>query len=325
MADSAFWHDLAVQFSALRDRRKLRPGGANDSMFISALKTLAMRGASEIAVAGTSDLLHIWLEELRKQGLPFQSSGQSDEVLSEAELGESIYRGFTDGLCEASVTLCNGREAQAVQAEFEEKQRNNPRNWSQFRQQYEALKSVRELRSEPPEQISEEFVRQAIARIRGIKPEDVTREQIAFEVAGLLSSTRHHVEVIPSTIKPASPLEPEANPLSEFEATVGKLMVEARTMCPSKYLPGAEILRIAAVLDDQKVPVRSNLEREAARTMAEYNQRHPMAAIKSWRTATGHPQFRRAIRKRFSRAEEKYKKATPSIIAPSAETSRTTI
>ena len=211
MADSAFWRDLAVQFSALRDKRKLRAGGANDSMFTSALETLAMRGASEIAVAGTSDLLHIWLEELRKQGLPFQSSGQSNEVLSEAELGESIYRGFTDGLCEASVTFCNRREAQAVQAEFEEKQRNNPRNWSQFRQQYEALKSVRELRSEPPEQISEEFVRQAIARIRGIKPEDVPREQIAFEVAGLLSSTRRHIELIPSMIKPGSPPEPEAN------------------------------------------------------------------------------------------------------------------
>src|SRR5580692_4051822 len=115
MANSAFWRDLAVQFSALRDRRKLRPGGANDSMFISALKTLAMRGASEIAVAGTSDLLHIWLEELRKQGLPFQSSGQSDEVLSEAEYSERIYKDFTDGLCEASATFCNRREAQAVQ------------------------------------------------------------------------------------------------------------------------------------------------------------------------------------------------------------------
>jgi len=212
MADSTFWRDLAVQFSALRDKRKLRAGGASDSMFISALETLAMRGASEIAVAGTSDLLHIWLEELRKQGLPFQSSGQSNEVLSEAELGESIYRGFTDGLCESSVTFCNKCEAQAVQAEFEEKQRNDPRNWSQFRQQYEALKSVRELRSEPPEQISEEFVRQAIARIRGIKPEDVTREQIAFEVAGLLSSTRRHVELIPSTVKLGSRPELEANP-----------------------------------------------------------------------------------------------------------------
>ena len=112
---------------------------------------------------------------------------------------------------------------------------------------------------------------------------------------------------------------------SEFEATVGKLMVEARTMCRAKYLPRAEILRIADLLDDKSFPVRQNLEREAARTMAEYNQRHPMAAIKSWRVAIGHPQFRRAVRKRFSRAEEKYKKATSSIVASSAGTPRTTI
>jgi hypothetical protein len=111
-----------------------------------------------------------------------------------------------------SATFCKKLEDQAAQAEFEENQRNDPKNWSQFRQQYEALKSVRELRSEPPEQISEEFVRQAIASIGGIKPEDVTREQIAFEVAGLLSSTRRHIELIRSTVKPGSPPEPEANP-----------------------------------------------------------------------------------------------------------------
>ena len=113
-------------------------------------------------------------------------------------------------------------------------------------------------------------------------------------------------------------------PLSEFEATVGKLMVHARRNCPTKYLPQTELLKIAALLDDKSVPVRSNLEREAARTMAEYNKQHPAVAIKSWRTALSHPKFRRAVRKRFSRAEEKYKKATSSV-GPSAGTRRTTI
>jgi hypothetical protein len=126
-------------------------------MFISALETLAMRGASEIAVAGTSDLLHIWLEQLRKEGLPFQSSGQSNEVLSEAEYSESIYKGFTDGLCEASATFCSRREAQAVQAEFEEKQRNNPKNWSQLSQNVEALKGIKKLVTD----IRERFLRDA--------------------------------------------------------------------------------------------------------------------------------------------------------------------
>jgi hypothetical protein len=112
-------------------------------------------------------------------------------------------------------------------------------------------------------------------------------------------------------------------PLSKFEATVGKLMIRARRTCSTKYLPQVEILKIVALLDDKRLPV--NLEREAARNMAEYNQRHPAGAIKSWRSALGHRQFRRAVRKRFSRAEEKYKKATPSIAEPSAGTSRTTI
>src|ERR1035437_1582796 len=114
-------------------------------------------------------------------------------------------------------------------------------------------------------------------------------------------------------------------PLSKFEATVGKLMLRARSSCPTKYLPRAEIVKIAVQLDDKNFPVRDNLEREAARAMAEYNQRHPTSAIKSWRVALSLPQFRRVVRKRFSRAEEKYRKATPSILAPSAGTPRTTI
>jgi len=113
-------------------------------------------------------------------------------------------------------------------------------------------------------------------------------------------------------------------PLSTFEATVGRLMVQARRECPTKHLPRTEILKIAALLDDKSLPVRDNLERQASRSMAEYNKHHSAAAIKSWKTALGHPKFRRAVRKRFSRAEEKYKKATMSL-APSAGTPRTTI
>lgn len=114
-------------------------------------------------------------------------------------------------------------------------------------------------------------------------------------------------------------------PLSTFDATVGKLMVQARKGCPTKYLPQTEILTIAALLDDKNIPVRDNLEREASRSMAEYNKQYSAVAIKSWETALSHPKFRHAVRKRFSRAEEKYRKATPSLLAPSAGTPRTTI
>jgi hypothetical protein len=98
-------------------------------------------------------------------------------------------------------------------------------------------------------------------------------------------------------------------PLSTFEATVGQLMAQARKECPTKHLPQTEILKIAALLDNKNIPVRDNLERGAAHTMAEYNQEHPKRAVKTWQAALSLPQFRRAVRKRFSRAEEKYKKA----------------
>jgi hypothetical protein len=112
-------------------------------------------------------------------------------------------------------------------------------------------------------------------------------------------------------------------PLSEFEAMVGKLMVAARRQCPTKYLSKAEVLKIAVLLDEKNVPVRNNLERDAARGMAEYNQQHPTAAIKGWGKALGHPRFGRSVRKRFSRAEEKYKKE--SAAGSSAGTPGTTI
>jgi hypothetical protein len=114
------------------------------------------------------DSLGVWFEECGKAGYPYRVSGQSNEVSSEDELAQSIYNGYLDGMCEASAAFCKRLEAQAVQAEFEEKQRNDPRNWTQFRQRYEAFKKVRELRSEPPEQIPEEFVRQQIGKFASI-------------------------------------------------------------------------------------------------------------------------------------------------------------
>jgi hypothetical protein len=102
-------------------------------------------------------------------------------------------------------------------------------------------------------------------------------------------------------------------------------MVQARKECPTKYLPLSKISKIATLLDDQNMPLRDNLEHAAARTVAEHNKQHPRAAIKTWQTELSYPGFRHAVRKRFWRAEDKYKKATPSIADPSAGTPRTTI
>jgi len=55
-------------------------------------------------------------------------------------------------------------------------------------------------------------------------------------------------------------------PLSIFEATVGKLMVQARQGCPTKYLPHCEILKIATLLDDENLPVRTAFGRRMCST-----------------------------------------------------------
>jgi hypothetical protein len=204
---SAFWRGLANEFLSLQDR--LRADSKATDLTNRSFNVLAKQGA--FAIADAPDVW-VWLGAVMKEDPEFCSSYLDKEVFCVAEFEHSLVMGQIDRLCQLSATFCKKLEDQAAQAEFEENQRNDPKNWSQFRQQYEALKSVRELRSEPPEQISEEFVRQAIASIGGIKPEDVTREQIAFEVAGLLSSTRRHIELIRSTVKPGSPPEPEANP-----------------------------------------------------------------------------------------------------------------
>ncbi len=151
-------------------------------------------------------------------------------------------------------------------------------------------------------------------------PGPVDRVEVAIPRPQLTNGRRDHGP----EAKPGLPPILSA-PLSIFEAAVGELMVEARRACPTKYLPATEIMKIAALLDDQNLPVRSNLEREAARTMAEHNKQHPKAAIKSWRAALRHPKFRRVVRKRFSRAEEKYKKATRPVFVVSGGAPRTAI
>jgi len=49
-------------------------------------------------------------------------------------------------------------------------------------------------------------------------------------------------------------------PLSTFEAMVGKLMVQARRACPTKYLPQTEILKIADLPDEKnRIQTKSHI------------------------------------------------------------------
>jgi hypothetical protein len=181
-------------------------------------ENLARQSAFEIAPTGTTDLLVAWLEAIRKEYINFHSEHlAATEINDDGSKRELEYMvGIIDRVCEASAILCRRLANRALQDEFEEKQRNDPKNWSQFRQQYEALKSIKEVRSEPAERISEEFARNTIARIRGIKPEEVTMEQIRFEISGLLPFY-HHIELIPSAPKSESPPIPDTKPTDQAE------------------------------------------------------------------------------------------------------------
>jgi len=140
MADSAFWRDLAAQFLLIPHYGMLRADGSyiigsgepwnwhfagGSGVFVeSAFETLARRGAAEIASAGTPDLLVFWLEELRKGNFNFRSSGIAREIQTDGTDGRQYMTGSIFALCEASATFCKKLEAQAVQAEFYEKHRN---------------------------------------------------------------------------------------------------------------------------------------------------------------------------------------------------------
>jgi len=203
MADSSFWRDLADQFRALpveckmlrADRHPVDDitnelshwqltGTATAKALVDAL---ARRCASEIANPPAPDLLEAWLEVLIKRGdVPFHS-----QIISTGNNPDGTARpkrtiGTLYELPEHSANYCKMLESEALQAEAEEKRRNDPKNWTPFRAEYEVFKRLRDMRSGPHEQVPEAFVRDAISRRLRIRPEEVTWEQIRHEVAALL-------------------------------------------------------------------------------------------------------------------------------------------
>jgi len=116
-------------------------GGASDFVQ-SAFETLARHGAFEIADATASDLLTAWLEALRQERCGFRFGGYFIEHSADGSEGAHHQIGSIDRLCEASAKFCRILEARALQAQFEEKQRHDPKNWSRLRQQFEAFKKI---------------------------------------------------------------------------------------------------------------------------------------------------------------------------------------
>ena len=182
-------------------------GGAGE-WIRETFEALALRGAFESAPAGTTDLFVAWLEAIRKEHINFRTDLIGTEEDDEGRKGLQYMLGTIDRVCEASAILCKKLEARAIQSEFEEKQRNDPRNWSDLQQDFEAFKSIKNIRNQPAEHIPEEFVRNSLARTYGIKPEEVTPQQINFEITRLLPFY-HSIKLIPSAPKEAPTPEPE--------------------------------------------------------------------------------------------------------------------
>src|SRR5439155_3010613 len=161
MASSEFWQQRAPVFLQIPGHEMLRAdghyiigsgepwrwqfaGGATE-FTRETFENLARSSAFEIAPTDTTDLLVAWLEAIRKEQINFHSNMTAEEVPDDGSKGLHYVLGTIDRVCEASAILCRRLANRALQTEFEEKQRNDPKNWSQLRQQFEAFKAIKKL------------------------------------------------------------------------------------------------------------------------------------------------------------------------------------
>jgi hypothetical protein len=167
---------------------------------------MARRGARMLIPPPTGDLAKAWLEALWEEAIHGPVRVPSEIVGKDRSGRLTNLRGKIDRVFQASYALCRKFESEALQAEFEEKQRNDPNNWSPFRAEFEVFKKLRDMKSLPHEQVPEAFVRDAISRRLGIKPEEVTWAQIRHEVTSLLP----YYPAI--TVIPSAPVPQTTNP-----------------------------------------------------------------------------------------------------------------
>jgi ribosome-binding protein aMBF1 (putative translation factor) len=231
MAVSDFWHDLAAEFRALPGGSSLRGdwdytansgrpyqwrfAGANPATDVR-FEALARRAASEMPNPKYSDALLSWLEAVRTNSHYPGTMDNYGEKNADGSEGPIHVLGSVQNLCEESAIYCNQLESDARQKEFEEKQRNDPRNWSEFHQMIEVAESFNDVRDAPAKRISEEFARKTIARIYGIPPEQVTDQIINFEITRLVPFY-HNIQLIPSIPKQESPPAPDTKPGDQGE------------------------------------------------------------------------------------------------------------
>ncbi len=288
MANSDFWRELAISFKSVPESYEFtafRQYYAGQQYFLptsitepdwqlpripealAEFRALAVRGATMLPPLRTSDLTVRWLEALWKEATegPIRTASEvlggnrvwSSDPGKTVPAGPIEVRGKIDRVFQTSSALCRKFEAEALQAEFEEKKRNDPKNWSPLHAHYEIFKTIREIHTGPKERIPESLVRQTIADQLGIKPEEVTLKQIRHEVATLIPFYGA-VELVkdrpPHTPPDNTPGEPAAGddkptppvpPVETIADQLQKLRAESRWTIPE--------LAEAARLSDRQV------------------------------------------------------------------------
>lgn len=259
MADSAFWRNLAAEFRALPNAGILRADWdyqmhsdpsvstwsfAGPESSCIQFQALARRGASELQINKITDLLIKWLEILKSFNAQLGHLSYYVAVNDDGTEGPHHLTGSISPVCLISADYCNRLESEAIQQEFEAKQRNDPRNWSPLRAQFEAFKKIKELHSGPHERIPESLVRDTLAQKLGIRPEEVTPKQINLAVVDLLrdypaitlvpttQSPSQCVPEVPSiSEEPSAPNPDEGNPPVASEESVPTQLQRLRHEC----------------------------------------------------------------------------------------------
>ncbi len=261
MLDSDFWRDLAEKFRALDPRQLLRASwryvvkvgeeppalaewrfaGADKTSIQFEFESLARRGGPK--VYPQMDSLTGWLEALRHYQLNAELEGSGLDAAPDGTIIGHRYHGSIVRICQASVDLCKLLEGLALEtermADLQERQKTDPKYWSPLLQQWEALKALKELTSGPHEEIPEAVVRSVLADQYGVKPEEVTLEQIRFEVAALLP---HYgaIKLIPSDPSIAKVEQPQ-RPASAFSGEKEPTCAQIRKLRSEAHLSVEEL------------------------------------------------------------------------------------
>ena len=157
--------------------------------------------------------------------------GLADDEISQ-ELGQILFEIRNSYIWTDTVRLAQSLSPPLppdVQAQMEATSPDDPKTWPLLRQKVAAFVEIKKLMEGPKLEIPERLVRETLAEQFGIRPEEVTFEQIRFEVSGLLP-WYPAISVLPSEAIPPSTSTPAARQatIPDIATELGRLLREAR-------------------------------------------------------------------------------------------------